>query len=712
MDCRLEMERKRFFCREWVFGKLAHLVEQRKSGGALIVGGPGSGKTAICSEIVQPMSGHTGRAQRSLNRRLLAYHSCQASYPTSLSAFILSIVKQLASKDQPPFDTLADKFVSDPEVILALSTEALATDPEDSFRRAVLVPLGQISPAPAQSYFILVDGVDSGRAIGDLLIGNHHLLPSWLLLFITARRQSKHIAKAFSTYKKISIDDLRKSQVVRDVQQYILLRLENEECLRRQMCRGTAETLNQLHIKSNGCFLYLERVLDGVADGCIVLREVRDIPGTLNGLYLWLCQRLLTAKHFAKVRPLLNIILASEKALTEEEVSNILVSCEKNMSKDDLRRRLQVGRRVLITGPDLTLRPFHNSFAEWLVDVKHCTQRYLCSVQAGRAMIIVHLSMRGSQLTAEETERLAYHVSCLSQNVLGQWAPLWLLASGARLDLCDSSHPVASDYIREIDAACNQGGCEERLAEEDPGILEEDSPAEITNLHWLAAEGDPDKLAAALEQDKSRLETEDRHGQTPLNLAARLGLAPIVKVLLEGGAEVDHADCDGWTALRAAAWGGHTQVVELVLAAGAAVDSCDRDERTALRAAAWGGHADIVTLLLVANADVNRIDCEGRTALIAAAYMGHAEIVEKLLDYNADINHQDSDGRTALSVAALCVPASEGYTKVVNILLERGADVDHEDKDGMTPLLVAAFEGHRYGIILHLDVFIVNSLTS
>ena len=67
------------------------------------------------------------------------------------------------------------------------------------------------------------------------------------------------------------------------------------------MCRGTAETLNQLHIKSNGCFLYLERVLDGVSDGCIVLREVRDIPGTLNGLYLWLCQRLLTTKHFAKV---------------------------------------------------------------------------------------------------------------------------------------------------------------------------------------------------------------------------------------------------------------------------------------------------------------------------------------------------------------------------------------------------------------------------
>lgn len=52
----------------------------------------------------------------------------------------------------------------------------------------------------------------------------------------------------------------------------------------------------------------------------------------------------------------------------------------------------------------------------------------------------------------------------------------------------------------------------------------------------------------------------DRHGQTPLNLAARHGYANVVQVLLANGARADHADCDGWTALRAAAWGGHTKV--------------------------------------------------------------------------------------------------------------------------------------------------------
>lgn len=67
------------------------------------------------------------------------------------------------------------------------------------------------------------------------------------------------------------------------------------------MSRDTAEMLNQLHIKSNGCFLYLERVLDGISDDRVALREIKDIPGTLNGLYLWFCQRLLNSKHFLKV---------------------------------------------------------------------------------------------------------------------------------------------------------------------------------------------------------------------------------------------------------------------------------------------------------------------------------------------------------------------------------------------------------------------------
>ena len=122
-------------------------------------------------------------------------------------------------------------------------------------------------------------------------------------------------------------------QVVRDVQQYILSRLDADYSLRQHIRRETAEMLNQLHIKSNGCFLYLEKVLDGISENFIVLREIREIPGTLYGLYLWLCQRLFTKKQFAKVQPILCLLLASRSPLTGPRylISIVWFEIEKNI---------------------------------------------------------------------------------------------------------------------------------------------------------------------------------------------------------------------------------------------------------------------------------------------------------------------------------------------------------------------------------------------
>ncbi|XP_068086218.1 ankyrin repeat domain-containing protein 50 [Anabrus simplex] len=797
------LEGKRFFCREWAFLKLAHSLEQRpvsKTCGTMVVGGPGTGKTALCCEIVWPRSGPACRQQRSLNRRLLAYHFCQAHDESSLSLseFVRSLVAQLlsrcssASPDQtedsvqspssPHFpksfssaDGYADKVRNDPEILAALRPEALDRDPDEALKKAVLFPLLEIEP-PKQCLFLLVDSIDeaqvlnitgsltassnsrrssigTSRTIAELLANHHHLFPQWLVLVCTARRQSKTVSRMFTGFRKISLDDLRKSPVVRDVQQYILARLDQEDALRQHISRDTAEMLNQLHIKSNGCFLYLEKVLDGVAENFIVLREVREIPGTLNGLYLWLCQRLFNRKQFAKVQPLLNVILAARRPLMQDQLYQCVWTSNTSMSRDDFNKRLHLLRRVLAVCKDGTLLLFHHSFAEWLLDVKHCTQKYLCSAADGHAMLAMYYTLRAHQLGPDDVHGLALHLSRMSSPPtplaseitatcgldFHQLQVLWLIGSGARVEDCLLTQGEGTDapgrpppkdprilrLLLEAGArvtshneenVSGEGGAERvdevvtssQVSAESSPLL--DPLAELlgeggdvnradgsgrTLLHQLAAEGNVHLLELAVATRGADLEATDRHGQTPLNLAARHGYGEVVKVLLTAGARADHADCDGWTALRAAAWGGHTQVVEYLLEHGAAVDCADSDQRTALRAAAWGGHEDIVLALLRHGAGVNRTDDEGRTALIAAAYMGHSEIVEHLLDFGAHINHEDADGRTALSVAALCVPANEGYAKVVNILLERGAEVDHQDKDGMTPLLVAAFEGHR-----------------
>ncbi|XP_076253776.1 uncharacterized protein LOC143192364 isoform X4 [Rhynchophorus ferrugineus] len=811
-----------------------------------------------------------------------------------------SLYCNLEQPEPPPISTLPvnprtviadaylEKLKSDPEIQIALRAKNIENNPDDCLKRALLFPLLEIDP-PKTSLFIIIDSIDEhsfvysnstltrskpkdrsslSRTIAELLANHHHLFPQWLLLVCTAKKQSKSIAKMFTGFRKLSLDDLRKTQVVRDVQQYILARLDQENSLRQHISRDTAEMLNQLHIKSNGCFLYLEKVLDGVADNFIVLREIREIPGTLNGLYLWLCQRLFNRRQFAKVQPLLNVILAAKCALNEALLFDIVKVNNSKITLDDFRKRFHLLKRVIVISKNGCIRLFHHSFAEWLLDIKHCTQKYLCNIFHGHCVLAMYYTLHASALNNQEIYDYAFHLTRMEQFLSekpGQKYPTLMYrltqergGPGSGNSLEKTSTEIYADlkalqvrmmhdraeltktYEKEltfdldnidgldtsfVDTETSQnnldeGNIEARFeninlkspsSDKNPIYAEVNKPKKHLNqtpqnieaidpllttscennllvaentttasslnntatsctlldgplsnkmvVHpaldthtltvlWLICSGcqveecllegnetagvnfgaclptDQKVLrllleAGAVEQQdvgegeygsqmslastssepspEPLFDLQDLHGQAALHVAARLGQAQVVKVLLESGANADQADIDGWTPLRAAAWGGHTEVVEMLVRHGCALDSVDAENRTALRAAAWSGHEEIVKILLQNGANVNLTDHEGRTALIAAAYMGHSEIVDHLLDYGADINHADADGRTALSVAALCAPRTPGRSgvSVVSTLLERGATVDHKDKEGMTPLLVASFEGHK-----------------
>lgn len=721
-DCLLKG--KRFFCREWAFIKLLHCLETRPSSktcGTLVMGGPGSGKTALGCEIVWPTMPQ-GK-QSSLKSRLLAYHFCQAHDDKTLSvlAFIKNLTTQVCESE------LVKDFKSQVPAVninqLLDQGEAQA-NADEVFREAFLEPLHALEP-PDQTLMLWVDSIDESQlepghekgtcsqTIAELLAAHVHCLPPWLLLVCSARKQSKLVTRMFTGFRKLSLDDLRKSHVVRDVQQYILCRLDAEDGLRQHLSRDTAEMLNQLHIKSNGCFSYLEKVLDGVAESFIMLREVREIPGTLNGLYLWLCQRLFAKKHFAKIQPILNILLASRSPLCATDLYESMLIKETDLSREEFDGQLKLMNRILFCGPNEEIILFHHSFAEWLLDVKHCTQKYLCDVAEGHAVLALRYLRDASDLSAFQVQILAFHLTRanFSEAIHYEHLIQLLILSGANVKKClntcllndpkvikllTDASTVSSFHDACVSSLESVSGTSRDTTKENDSVdvISDDAEADSrTQLQAAAYRGDLKQLTSLL-MSGAELELEDRSGQTALTLAARQGHVAFVAGLVNAGANIDHADHEGWTALRSAAWAGHTPVVSLLLEKGAQVDHADAEQRTALRAACWGGHEDIVRLLLEHGADVNKTDHEGRTALIAAAYMGHFEIVEQLLDHEAKIDHEDCDGRTALSVACLCVPASEGHEKVVSLLLERGAEVNHMDKDGSTPLLVAAYEGH------------------
>lgn len=753
------LQGKRFYCREWVFHKIQHCLQEKsnnlsgvantpskqpplatsggpsnpgsltagstKSGGSwgvLLVGGPGSGKTALCTELLWPTS--TQGTHRGMHQQSLAFHFCRADDSDTLcvGGFIRGLVAQICRSGLLPG---YEEKVRDPAVQSTLLPGECERNPTEAFKRCVLVPLLSVKP-PQQSLFLLVDSIDEGcqlgegeqrsspgspRTIAELLASHHEFLPPWLLLICSARRQNKAITKLFTGFRKISLDDLRKAYIVKDVQQYILHRLDQEEALRQHLTKETAEMLNQLHIKSSGCFLYLERVLDGVVENFIMLREIRDIPGTLNGLYLWLCQRLFVRKQFAKVQPILNVILATCRPLTVKELYHAVWTKNMTLTMEEFQKKMDILSKLLVDGLGSTKILFHYSFAEWLLDVKHCTQKYLCNAAEGHRMLAMSYTCRAKQLKPIEVQEFALHLVNSNLQIEPFNLALWMVWNGTPAkDALSISIPKEQEVLQllvkagaHVNNEDDHASCivQQALEREDSIRTLLDNGASVnqydssgrTLLANAAYSGNLDVVNLLISRG-ANMELEDNHGQTALTLAARQGHTKVVNCLIGCEANINHTDHDGWTALRSAAWGGHSEVVSALLYAGAKVDCADADGRTALRAAAWGGHEDIVLNLLQHGAEVNKADNEGRTALIAAAYMGHREIVEHLLEHGAEVNHEDVDGRTALSVAALCVPASKGHASVVSLLIERGAEVDHCDKDCMTPLLVAGYEGH------------------
>ena len=177
------------------------------------------------------------------------------------------------------------------------------------------------------------------------------------------------------------------------------------------------------------------------------------------------------------------------------------------------------------------------------------------------------------------------------------------------------------------------------------------------------------------------IDSQDSHGTTALQLAAKHGHADVVQVLVESGAELDIRNNRGETALYWAARSGHKPIVELLLAKGADAMIEDSEGWTALDWAVIRGYSELAQLLLDRCYHIDPEYSGANRALILAAEAGTEMTVQMLLDLGAEVNWRDPVGSTALAWA---IP--EGHEKVIRLLLDNGADVNSRDVYENTPL--------------------------
>ncbi|XP_055594581.1 ankyrin repeat domain-containing protein 50-like [Uranotaenia lowii] len=643
-------------------------------------------------------------------------------------------------------DGYYEMLLSNPDIFESITVDSIEKNPDDCFKKAILFPLLELNP-PKNALLLLIDSIDENyiqdgnlistlkgkqitksRNIAELLSNHIHLMPKWLFMVCTAKKQNKNITKMFTGFKKLTLDDLRKSHVVKDVQQYIINRL-NTDFRGINLTKDIIESLNQLYIKSNGCLLYLYKVLNGIKDNFFTFREIKLIPCTLNGLYLYICQKSFNKKQYNKIRPILNVLLVCNNFVDKYFLFNCLRTHNYTMEMDEFEKRLDLMRNIVEYSPrnSEALKIFHNSFCDWLIDVKFSTKKFLCDLNEGHVMVSMYYTMAADQMCPNKLRLYLYHLiktgEYLTNKNINLDLLLILLETKSNLSDCFYTNllnccALCEDECKnDVNLACKTRLLLERylnaeLDDDFVGFLNDffkpNLPTDCKVLKLLIETGinnadtvlscESSAINSPVLSDRSQnidselaelLISSERSCQQELQKSINLKDLQCSGAVSSSGATGLKTSVSTGTCMDRYGDGGEGD--------GSGIVGDDRG--SAIGDSKSDIHNDRIQYDMF-DAELHK----GKALIHILANEGNHTLLERALNAckdPIDMEIEDLNGQTALNIAA-----RNGHIEIVKLLLSyrqplndgtgrfRKIDVNHADRDGWTPLRSASWGGH------------------
>ncbi|XP_078671101.1 uncharacterized protein LOC144911162 [Branchiostoma floridae x Branchiostoma belcheri] len=210
-------------------------------------------------------------------------------------------------------------------------------------------------------------------------------------------------------------------------------------------------------------------------------------------------------------------------------------------------------------------------------------------------------------------------------------------------------------------------------------------------IHLASMRGNVNVVELLLRKNPRLIHQRDKTlGMTPLHLAVLCGHLPLIKKLLQHGADVNSQNKIGSTPMHIAIHRERLDVGECLIEAGCDLHIEDKECYNALHRAVVCGSVDFVRKILETEDDIDRQCSDHQTSALhlACAYQ-QTKIAEMLISAGADVNLKLADDRTALHMAA-----DYGADKIAEMLIRNGCDVNALTKENrLTALHKAASEG-------------------
>ena len=186
-----------------------------------------------------------------------------------------------------------------------------------------------------------------------------------------------------------------------------------------------------------------------------------------------------------------------------------------------------------------------------------------------------------------------------------------------------------------------------------------------------------------------------RRGLSPLFIAVSKNFKDLVKLLVEGGCDLEQVDAFGETAMFVACRRGKLPMIKLLVDSGTNVNHLNNKGENALFLAIRWGRKDLVDYLISVGINVDVVNNDGCTPLLYAIELlsdGHSctrratrrkapsnmiEISEKLIPLSNSLNHNHPNKGAALKITlAVEVKHSPENLHISKMLMQHGAIPD------------------------------------
>ncbi|KAF8492409.1 hypothetical protein F5888DRAFT_1909189 [Russula emetica] len=642
---------------QWFFQ--GTIFNQWKSTGSFlwVHGKPGSGKSVVCSSIIQDVMTLCDAGKASL---AYFYFDFRDIDKQNLCNLLPSLLIQLSAQSDPCCDILSRLY----SVHNRGGPTYIIMDALDE------CPTTSSVPSPREDVLGLVD-----ELVG-LQITNLHIC-------ITSRPE--HDIRAVLeplTLRPVSLHDESGQQ--EDIANYVASFVHSDQRMRRWREEDRELVIKTLSEKADGMFRWVFCQLELLRQ-CFppsVRRILEELPESLDETYERILREIRKPNQ-GHARRLLQCLVVAVRPLRVEELAEVLAfdfntggmpKLNPGWRWEDQEEAVVSACSSLVTivkGGDSRVVQFsHFSVKEFLTadrlaEPMRDVSRYHIRLEAAHTIlaqaclgVLLRLDDRVDRDSMKKNFPMAlYAAQYWPTHARVEDVSSWIKDGMECLFDADKAHLATWLWIYNED----QGGISM--------ITMRPSKPEAVPLYYAAQLGCRDLAEHLITEHPEHLSARGGSQVTPIHAAASAGQVDILSLLIQHGADVNGRNRIGDTPLFLASMNARLEAGQFLLNHGADIDARNEFNNTALIYAIFWGNIEFARMLLERGAVINaRCQCD-KTPLHCATGEGRTELVRLLLDHGADVSARDGDGDTPSELGS-----HDGYPEIVELLSEYRAN--------------------------------------